>query len=199
MIRGLRTSSFVMRRWLEHAYLSAMVGLPLLASVWLTTAPAPEAVAIPIPIPIPVSLSATQPATAPTHDPLPCSDDAVGYRYAPTEPGRALGPSAALDRTWTDDVTGAVRAVLGPDAPVATSRVMLGSSGALIVATGRDPHARTVTAFEVYAPEGPARAHRVCGVEVKAARPLGDAVEVQLDDGSAVLATPTGLVPAPAR
>lgn len=163
-----------------------MVGLPLLASVWLTTAPDPETVAVPIPIP--VAIPAT-PAVAPT----PCPDDAIGYRYTPTEPGRAVSPTVALDRTWTDDVTGSVRAVVGPDAPVQTSRILLGGSGALIVATGRDPQARAVTAFEVYAPEGPARAHRVCGVEVSAVRSVGDAVEVQLDDGSAVLATPTGL------
>ncbi len=181
----------------EHLYLALMVGTPLLAAVVLGRSPGGAASACEAPAAAPKLQSVV--AAAPAA--VPCIDGLSEPRRAAT-PGRGapieLRGAAPLDASWTRFVTASVDAIVGNGAVVRTAVTPLPERRALIVATTTDALGRPVSAFTISVADAAhkQRAHRICGYRPIAAYAVSaDVVEVQLDDGSAVWATPERILP----
>ncbi|MEM6994265.1 MAG: hypothetical protein AAF721_27365, partial [Myxococcota bacterium] len=129
---------------------------------------------------------------------IACVDAIADKRQPAAHPsgGPLLGSgSVALDPTWSGYATASVRAVLGDAVPLHEQSVVHGQT-TVVVVSGADRQGRRVSAFTVHGPDTDRQvAHRVCGHAITAVLPRGArTVEVQLDDGSAVRATPDRLL-----
>ncbi len=176
--------------------MALMVGTPLLAAAVLCRTPAPGA-------------GCQAQSSGPVEEPVPqAAPPALACVDGLSEPRRAatLGEgesiqfqrSAPLDVSWTSFVTASVRAIVGETSPVTTGVTPLPGRRALVVATTQDALGRPISAFTINAPDldGGQVAHRICGHRLTAVYAMSpETVEVQLDDGSAVWATPDRILP----
>lgn len=183
----------------EHLYLALMVGTPLVAAVVLCRTPAPDAVCEG------ESSDRVEEPVAHTPPALACVDGLSELRRPATlGEGESIQfqRSAPLDASWTSFATASVRAIVGETSAVTTGVTPLPGRRALVVATTQDALGRPISAFTINAPdlEGGQVAHRICGHRLIGAYAVSpQTVEVQLDDGSAVWATPDRILPVQAE